>query len=318
VRLGWRFNGISVGASFDFGLGIGAFAFVGFGDFCNHNLAPHCLPPARVTTIYRQTTVINNYVVVNNTVVHRGIPIERVSAASRVPVPRASVRDWSGGPDKMPGRTAAVVYRPQLQAPARPVHTVAQQVDARHPVIQHAPIAPTRVERPAAYRSNGSAPSAAPRGTAVEAPKVSPWSSGARPSSSPQYQPPQRTSPPAPTPAPKTSSWSGSATPSPSPQSQPAQRTYQPATTTVSSAPAASRAPGYRSDAGSPASSNARAATQSTPAATQTTSLGENPHVYYPKGAHQAAELRSPPRSDQRQSDSPPSSGKNQDSSSKK
>ena len=74
VRLGWRFNGVSVGASFDFGLGIGAFAFVSFGDFCSHDLGHHCLPPARVTTIYRQTTIINNYAVNNNTIVHRGIP----------------------------------------------------------------------------------------------------------------------------------------------------------------------------------------------------------------------------------------------------
>ena len=113
VRLGWRFNGVSVGASFDFGLGIGAFAFVGFGDFCSHDLGHRCLPPARVTTIYRQTTVINNYVVVNNTIVHRGIPIERVTAASRVPVPRATVRDLPAGsaqnaqPDGVGGLSAA-------------------------------------------------------------------------------------------------------------------------------------------------------------------------------------------------------------------
>ncbi len=110
ARLGWRFNGVRVAANFDFGLGINAFAFVSFGDFCNHDLPRRCLPPARVTTVYRQTTVINNYVVNNNTVVHRGIPLERVTAASRVAVPRATVHDWPRrvGPHTGPERGGGV------------------------------------------------------------------------------------------------------------------------------------------------------------------------------------------------------------------
>ena len=95
--LGWRFNGVSVGANFGFGLGVNAFAFVSFGNFCSHDIGHHCLPPAQVTTVYHQTTIINNYTVVNNTIVHRGIPIERVSAASRAPVPRATVHDLPAG-----------------------------------------------------------------------------------------------------------------------------------------------------------------------------------------------------------------------------
>ena len=38
VRLGWRYNGVSVGASFGFGLGSDAFLFVGFGDFYHRDL----------------------------------------------------------------------------------------------------------------------------------------------------------------------------------------------------------------------------------------------------------------------------------------
>ncbi len=121
VRLGWRYNGVAVGASFGFNLGSDAFLFVSFGNFCQPNLYRHCLPPARVTTVYNQTTVINNYVVNNNRIVHRGIPIERVSAAGHAPVPRATVRDWSDRPGRMPTRAGSVVYRPHLEAPARPV-----------------------------------------------------------------------------------------------------------------------------------------------------------------------------------------------------
>ena len=339
IRLGWRFNGVSVGANFDFGLGVNAFAFVAFGDFCNHDLGHRRLPPERVTTIYRQTTIINNYAVNNNTIVHRGIPIERVTAASRVAVPRATVRDWRGGPGKTPNQPGAVVYRPQLQAPARPVRMVAEKVDERHPVIQHAPIVPVRTDRTATPSRNGSASGAAPRGPALNAPKVSPWSSGAKPASSPQYQPAPRSSQQAPTPAtPKASSWSGGAKPVSSPQYQPAPRTAQPAlareTPTASpgpssarpvaspqvqsasksslppsTAPAAARAPadwkqgtrsapGYRSDTGLPAAFNARAAGQSPPAATPASSQAKNAHVYPPKSARQAAEIRSLPKSD--------------------
>jgi hypothetical protein len=274
LRLGWRFNGISVGANFDFGLGLDAFAFVSFGDFCNHDLGRRCLPPDRVRGVYRQTTVINNYEVHNNTIVHRGIPIERVTAASRVPVPRATVRDLPAGSTRMPSRTASVVYRPQLKAPARPVNMVAQKVDAGHPVIQHAPIAPVSTGRSATVSRSGSAPGAAPSRPSTQAPKVSPWPSSAKPSSSPQYQ----------------------STP----------RTYQPASTAPSApTPARQPAQGKQGTSATPAYNTSRTTAQSTPAAKQTSSEGRSSsHVYYPKGYYQAAEIRSLPSSDQGRSGS--------------
>jgi hypothetical protein len=319
ARLGWRYNGVSVAASFDFGLGVGAFAFVSFGDFCSHDIGHHCLPPARVTTIYRQTTVINNYTVVNNTIVHRGIPIERVTAASRVPVPRATVRDLPAGSPRAPSRSASVVYRPQLQAPARPLHMVAQKVDASHPVIQHSPIAPVSTGRPSTITRSGSAPGATPSRPSIQAPKVAPWSSGAKPASSPQYQPTPRPSQPAPAPAtPRAPSSSSSARPGATSQ-------YQPAPTVLPTAKAPQApdnwkqgvrsAPGYRSDAGLPALHNARTAGQSASAAAQTSS---NPHLYAPKSARQAAEIRSLPSSDQHQSASPSPAASGPDSRSKK
>jgi len=290
VRLGWRFNGVTVGANFDFGLGIGAFAFVSFGDFCNHSLAPHCLPPARVTTIYHQTTIINNYVVNNGTIVHRGIPIERVTAASRVAVPRATVRDVPAGSGGMRSQTASVVYRPQLRAPAQPARMVAQQVDARHPVIQHAPVAPAKSERPAGYGTSGTTPAVAPRRSATAAPTTAAWSGNTRAAA---------------------------------PQPQSSSRTYQ-------SAPAAAYAPvqvtsteqwkqgsrnmaGYRSDSGLPAYNNARATAEAMSGAGQTSSAARNTHLYYPKGYHQAAEIRAVP-----QSDSLSSAGKSADAHSRK
>ena len=305
VRLGWRFNGVSVGANFGFGLGFNAFAFVSFGDFCNRDLGHRRLPPERVTTIYNQTTIINNYQVHNNTIVNRGVPIERVSTASRVPVPRATVRDWRGGPDRMPSRSATVVYRPELKAPTRPVSMTAQKLDDRHAVIQHAPIAPVRTSQPSTLSRSGSAPIATPRQPAAAAPKASTWSSGAKPSSASQYQPAPRNSQPAPTPAtPKASSWSSGAKPNSAPQNQSAPRTYQPAPRAPSAVtPVRQPEQGKQPTSSTPGYNNSRA-TQSTPAAKQTPSEVRNPHVYYPKGYYQSSETRSRPSADQGRSGS--------------
>ncbi len=327
VRLGWRFNGISVGASFDFGLGINAFAFVSFGSFCSHDFHHDCLPPARVTTVYRQTTIVNNYVVNNNTIVNRGVPIERVASASRTPVPRATVRDLPAGGARVAERTGSVVYRHPLQAPARPVNMVAQRVDVQHPAIQHGPITPVSSARPSTFSRGASAPATTLRQPATQAPRTS--SSGAKPASSPQYQAPQRTYQPAST-APAaatprtTSDWTSSAKPASSPQYQSTPRTSQwaPTAAPAASAPRApdewkqgSRvSPSYRSDTGLSAYNNPRTPVQSRATTGQTSSE----KGYQPKGYHQAAEMRPPPQSDQRESSSPSSSGKSSDSHSRK
>ncbi len=319
VRLGWRFNGVSVGASFGFGLGFNAFAFVSFGDFCNRDLGHRRLPPERVTTIYNQTTIINNYQVHNNTIVNRGVPIERVSTASRVPVPRATVRDWRGGPDRMPSRSATVVYRPELKAPTRPVSMTAQKLDDRHAVIQHAPIAPVRTSQPSTLSRSGSAPIATPRQPAAAAPKASTWSSGAKPSSASQYQPAPRNSQPAPTPAtPKASSWSSGAKPNSAPQNQSAPRTYQPAPRAPSAVtPVRQPEQGKQPTSSTPGYNNSRA-TQSTPAAKQTPSEGRNSPKYYPKGYYQSSETRSRPSADQGRSGSASSPANSPESGSKR
>jgi Family of unknown function (DUF6600) len=272
VRLGWRFNGVTVGANFGFGLGSDAFLFIGLGDFCSHDLRSRCLPPARVATVYRQATIVNNYTVVNNTVVHRGIPVERVSAVSHVAVPRATVRDWAAAPGKTPARAGSVVYRPRLETPARPVSMQAQRIDTQHPVIQHAPAVPARVEPRTATAQRYQAPP------------------GTRTSAAPA----SRTS--------QSSAWSPSVQSAPSQQSKLAATAPQTAPVAASRYARATRppddwkqgsrsAPGYRSDTGLPAQNNSRSAEQATPAA----SSPSNPHVYYPKGYYQAAEIHSLP-----------------------
>jgi hypothetical protein len=392
VRLGWCYNNVAVGANFGFNLGSDAFLFVSFGNVCQPNVYRHCLPPARVATVYNQTTIINNYVVNNNRIEHRGIPVDRVSAVSQRPVPRATVREWSDRPDRMPTRASSVVYRPRLDAPARPARMEAQRIDAQHPVIQHTPSGPPRVERAAAPGRSASAFTAAPRRQTLESPKVAPWSSSAsapqtkpatasgqaaptsiwsrdaKPASTPQVQPTPRapqTRPATPSgKAPTTSSRSSDSRTALSPQIQSTPRAPQPtpatpagrASQTASSSretklaassqtqptlaapqsvptipPAATlprapenwkqgtrAAPGYRSDAGLPALYNNREAGQPSSAASQAGSQSANTHVYPPKSARQAAEIRPVPSPNTRSVDSSPSRSAGSDSRSRK
>jgi hypothetical protein len=172
AHLGWRYNGVAVGASFGFGLGAGAYAFVSFGDVCNHNLRPHCLPPAQVNTVYKQTTIINNYTVNNTTIVNHGVPVERISAASRTPVPRATIRNLPAGARPAAAQSTSVVYRREPPPPSRSANMVAEKVDARHPTIQHTRVAPTRSEQPAFNRNNPIAPATSPQRSAAQPPRT--------------------------------------------------------------------------------------------------------------------------------------------------
>jgi hypothetical protein len=166
VHLGYRFNGVAVAASFDFGLRPNHFTFIAVRDFDNHDYAHHRLPTTEVTKIYNHTTVINNYVVNNNTVINQGIRPEQVRAATHTEVRKVAIHDVAApsvavAASRGGARGELAVYRPQLKAPARPVNVVAQKIDQRHPVIQHPPpVATTQqplvanVERNAANRGN--------------------------------------------------------------------------------------------------------------------------------------------------------------------
>lgn len=153
VHLGYRFNGVAVAASFDFGLRPDHFTFIAVRDFHDHDYAHDRLPPAQVTQIYNHTTVINNYVVNNNTVINQGIRPEQVAAATHTEVHKVAIRDVSAPSAAVAAsrggtRGELAVYRPALRAPARPVNVVAQKVDAKHPMITHPPVITTATQQP--------------------------------------------------------------------------------------------------------------------------------------------------------------------------
>ncbi len=133
------FNGVRVAANFDFGLPAALFTFVSFNDFAGHDPARHRLPPADVTRIYNRTTIINDYRSDHGNVINHGIPVDRITAVTHTTIRPVPIRPATAGlprPDNRGGATLAV-YRRDVQPPTRPVQVRAQQVDDRHPVVQH-------------------------------------------------------------------------------------------------------------------------------------------------------------------------------------
>jgi len=169
IHLGYRFNGVHVGINFDFGLHSSDFTFIALKDFHRHDLGHYRLPPVEVNRVYKQTTIVNNYVVERNIIVNQGIKVDRVSAATHTQFRKMAIRDVPAGSVttarlQTSGRGARpVAYRTKLQAPSRPVHMVAQKVDNKHPVIQHAPLAAATVERKPTTATKVSRQAAAPR-----------------------------------------------------------------------------------------------------------------------------------------------------------
>jgi len=111
--VGFFYRGVSVGVGFDFGLEAGLFTFVPAGHFCEPHPRYFRVDRDRGAEIFHRTAIINNFEVDRhaNVVVNRGIPVERISAASHrslVPVsvdrvPTAGREGWHGG-----GRSEAV------------------------------------------------------------------------------------------------------------------------------------------------------------------------------------------------------------------
>jgi hypothetical protein len=149
LNFGWTFNGAHVGLGFDFGLKSDCFTFVANHDFTHHDLERRHLAATEVKQVYSQTTVINSFAVNNRMIVNRGIPVDRISAATHSEVRKVAIRDVpavAGQPPPTRGveNGTPVVYRPLLHRPATAINVAAQKIDDRHPVIQHPTITPVR------------------------------------------------------------------------------------------------------------------------------------------------------------------------------
>jgi hypothetical protein len=122
---------------------------VAFNDFTHRDLGQRHLAATEVSRVFNRTTVINNFALNNRVVVNRGIPVDRVAAATHTQIRTVAIRDSTATPGRRMGTRGMengtpVVYRPQLRNPSIPVNVVAQKVDDLHPVIQHSRIAAVR------------------------------------------------------------------------------------------------------------------------------------------------------------------------------
>jgi hypothetical protein len=91
---GISYYGSSVGVGFSFGIGVGAYTFVSWGNVCNPYPYRYCLPANQCVEPYNKGTVVNHYGgghggKVNNL----GIPPERVQQHSRTEVRTVKLRE---------------------------------------------------------------------------------------------------------------------------------------------------------------------------------------------------------------------------------
>jgi hypothetical protein len=118
---GFSWYGRSVGFDFNFGLNANAFVFVPLGHFNDRHIERFRLNHREITKVYN-TTVINNTIIRgnNHTIINRGVPVDRVAAATRTEIRPIHVRADANGP-RSPrlGRDgeSLSVYRPELPTP---------------------------------------------------------------------------------------------------------------------------------------------------------------------------------------------------------
>lgn len=124
--IGFTYYGRPVGASFSFGLSIGAFTFVASDRFCDPRPWHYREPHDRVTRIYNNTTIINPVVDRHdNPRFHRGIPPHEITAVTHTEIKPVRVHETSEIPRGHRGenidrdRGTLTVFRPHLpEAPA--------------------------------------------------------------------------------------------------------------------------------------------------------------------------------------------------------
>jgi hypothetical protein len=76
----WRYNGLVVGADFDFGLGATFFTFVDYGHFCAFDFHPYILRSDRFNYVFRRSVFENHFAYDRGRFINQGLGRERVAA----------------------------------------------------------------------------------------------------------------------------------------------------------------------------------------------------------------------------------------------
>lgn len=138
--IGFTYFGRPVGASFSYGIGLGAFTFVAADHFCDPHPFRHRVPHQHVTQIFNQTTIINPEIDRHeHSRFHKGIPRHVVAEATHrdiKPVRIHETRDiprGNRGEHFDPNRDTLTVFRPHLPEPNRAGARVGQGVKPAAP-----------------------------------------------------------------------------------------------------------------------------------------------------------------------------------------
>lgn len=167
VGIVWTGHG-GAHVSWGFGLSVGAFTFVAYDHFTDHNPWRHQAPHNEVVNIYNHSTIINNTIIVNKkrTIINNGIAKERITQVTHKPIQTVVLRDTKtatagGHIDRVGAKASLTVYRPSAT-------TIAKVATA--PVNHNKPVLINST--PARTASVGGTRSAF--GTTVRSPSVSP------------------------------------------------------------------------------------------------------------------------------------------------
>ena len=119
--VGFSYYGRSVGFNFGFGIGVNNFTFVSINHFNDRAPGRYRVEHREVTKIYN-TTVVHNQIIQgnNNRIINRGIPVDRVSAATHTDIKPIRIQANTSSPRSAQldrtGRSLSV-YRPELPTP---------------------------------------------------------------------------------------------------------------------------------------------------------------------------------------------------------
>ncbi len=166
LDVGFSWQGKNVGVDFNFGLGTRDFVFVASGGFLRHDLVKTCVPPTRVTNVYKETTIIKNtYITKHKTVINRGVDVQRIQRASKQelrPVRLMTMKTAGGRPvtGSRPVKGQLSVFRPQVDN-SKPKTTPLKLAERRRQALED------RQERRQDRREERQAP-AVPRATQPE------------------------------------------------------------------------------------------------------------------------------------------------------
>jgi hypothetical protein len=115
--VGFVYNGVAVGAGFDFGISANFFTFVPPGHFCDPHPSRFRVDAAHRPAVYHQTVIINNFDVHNNVFVNHGIDPERITRITRTPIHTIPIRE-SASPvmrgEMVGGNQTLVINRPHF------------------------------------------------------------------------------------------------------------------------------------------------------------------------------------------------------------